>query len=470
VGDNGTGTEVTNTTDVKNSADHTLYAKWSIQSYEVKFEPGAHGSFDASGAPDVQTIEYNSFATAPTVIEEATWTFIGWDKSVTAPITGPITFTAQYARQGRALTAIAYPSDGGLLRNNINGDYIFDSVVDLASAAPSVNTGWDFIGWEEFTAPNTWKAITGSTVTIDESNIFRAVFAKKKFTVTFVPGLNGTFAATGATTVQTVEYGASATAPTVIPNIAYNFTGWDKAFGGITSDLTVTAQYAVKTFTVTFNEGDNGTFDPDGADAVQTVNYGASATAPTVDSDTGYRFTGWSRGFANVKSNLTVTAEYAIRTYALTVNVQGNGTVSGIAGRYDYGETVDLGDAVTTPDDGYEFTGFVDAQGDDIYTVDMTANRTVTAVFSEAAPAPAPSPAATPSVSPPPSPSGSVAPVQTTIPENQLPEAAPASTGGQTTFSLYWLFLIIGLPLLLLLLFLLLFLKRKKDKESQPQG
>jgi len=399
-GDNGTGTEVKNDTQVKNSADHTLYAKWTINNYEVKFDLGAYGT-RTGGGELTQSIPYLGTAAAPLFTVADTWTFIGWDKDIKAPITEATTFTAQYARQGRTLTAIAYPANGGTLGKNINGDYTIDSSVNLADALPTPATGYNFAGWEEFTAPDTWTPVSGSTVKIDESNIFRAVFS-------------------------------------------------------------------IKTFTVTFNEGANGAFDPDGADAVQTVSYGASATAPTVDTDTGYRFTGWNKGFANVTSNLSVTAEYAIRRYTLSVNVQGNGTVTGIAGRYDYGEEVDLGDAVTTPDDGYEFTGFVDAAGNDIYTVDMTGNRTVTAVFSTVTPAPAPSPSAAPSTAPAASPSVSPAPT-TTIDDGQLPQAAPAVAGGQSTFSLYWLFLIIGLPLLLLLFLLLLLAKRKKDKENQPQ-
>ena len=61
----------------------------------------------------------------------------------------------------------------------------------------------------------------------------------KTYTVTFVDW-NGTVLKT-----QTVEEGASATAPNNPSRDGYNFTGWDKTFTNVTGDLTVTAQYEI---------------------------------------------------------------------------------------------------------------------------------------------------------------------------------------------------------------------------------
>ena len=70
------------------------------------------------------------------------------------------------------------------------------------------------------------------TVTYEE-----AIAPKPVYTVTF-KDWDGTTLKT-----QTVEEGSGATAPNNPTRDGYDFTGWDKSFNNITSDLTVTAQY-----------------------------------------------------------------------------------------------------------------------------------------------------------------------------------------------------------------------------------
>ena len=131
------------------------------------------------------------------------------------------------------------------------------------------------------------------TVTYEE-----AVAPKPSYTVTF-KDWDGTTLKT-----QTVEEGASATAPSNPSRDGYNFTGWDKTFNNITFDTTITAQYSIKTYTVTFKDYDGTTLK------TQTVNHGSNATAPSNPSKEGYTFTGWDKSFTNITSDLTVTAQY----------------------------------------------------------------------------------------------------------------------------------------------------------------
>ena len=85
---------------------------------------------------------------------------------------------------------------------------------------------------------NTKSTITFSnlvyTVTYEEA------VQVKTYTVTF-KDWNGTTLKT-----QTVAEGSSATAPSNPTRTGYRFTGWDKTFNNVTSDLTVTAQYTLE--------------------------------------------------------------------------------------------------------------------------------------------------------------------------------------------------------------------------------
>ncbi|MBR3487090.1 MAG: InlB B-repeat-containing protein [Clostridia bacterium] len=118
------------------------------------------------------------------------------------------------------------------------------------------------------------------------------------YTVTFVDW-DGTEIST-----QEVEQGNAATAPADPIREGYTFTGWDVAFNNVQSDLTVTAQYEINTYTVTF-------VDWDGTEiSTQEVEHGSAATAPEAPSREGYTFTGWDVDFTNVTGDLTITAQY----------------------------------------------------------------------------------------------------------------------------------------------------------------
>ena len=129
-------------------------------------------------------------------------------------------------------------------------------------------------------------------------NYEEAIAPKPAYTVTF-KDWDGTTLKT-----QTVEEGSGATAPNNPTRDGYDFTGWDVSFSNITSNLTVTAQYSIKTYIVTFKDHDGTTLK------TQTVTHGNAAIAPSDPTRDGYNFTGWDKSFNNIISNLTVTAQY----------------------------------------------------------------------------------------------------------------------------------------------------------------
>ena len=131
-----------------------------------------------------------------------------------------------------------------------------------------------------------------------------AAFKEMSITVTFLD-INGD----PIGEPQELTYGEDAVAPEAPEVEGYDFTGWDADYTHVTEDLVVQALYVEKTFTVTFLDRNGDILgDP------QTVKYGEAAVAPEAPEVEGYTFTGWSKDFSSVTSNLMVIAQYEKKT------------------------------------------------------------------------------------------------------------------------------------------------------------
>ena len=106
---------------------------------------------------------------------------------------------------------------------------------------------------------------------------------------------------------EKVAEGEAAHAPAAPEREGYDFTGWDVVFTNVQSDLTVTAQYTRKQFTVRFLDGQNENALID----QQQVEWGLSAIAPEPPVHEGFHFTGWDLEFDIVTADLDVIASYA---------------------------------------------------------------------------------------------------------------------------------------------------------------
>ncbi|MDR1755190.1 MAG: dockerin type I repeat-containing protein, partial [Eubacterium sp.] len=107
---------------------------------------------------------------------------------------------------------------------------------------------------------------------------------------------------------QTVEHGKAASAPNAPGIDGKTFKEWDKDYSSVTDDLTVTAVYKDKVYTVTF-VGKYGYTEK------QEVEYGKTADEPNVNEypwnlESDFTFIGWDKDFSNVTSDLFVMAKY----------------------------------------------------------------------------------------------------------------------------------------------------------------
>ena len=148
------------------------------------------------------------------------------------------------------------------------------------------------------------------------------------YTVTFMDGKT-------VLKTEKVKHGSAATAPEVPEQDGKTFSKWDKPFDNVTSDLTINAVYDVKTFTVTFKDGDTVL-------ETQTVEYDKSATAPTVTPAPGKKHTGWDVAFDHVQDNLVVNATFEDIMYTVKFVADG---IPIREEKVKYGEKVDAPNA-----------------------------------------------------------------------------------------------------------------------------
>lgn len=148
------------------------------------------------------------------------------------------------------------------------------------------------------------------------------------YTVTFMDGKT-------LLKTEKVQHGSAATAPEVPEQDGKTFKEWDKGFSNVTSDLTINAVYDVDTFTVTFKDGDTVL-------SIQTVEYGKSATAPTVTPAPGKEHTGWDVAFDRVQNDLVVNATFKDIMYTVKFVADG---ITRYETKVKYGEKVDAPNA-----------------------------------------------------------------------------------------------------------------------------
>ncbi len=181
---------------------------------------------------------------------------------------------------------------------------------------------------------------TFSNVTANHT--ISATFTSEVFTITPTAGANGSIT---PATAQTVNYGANR-AFTIAPATGYHIAQvrvdgdpvgpvTSYTFSNVTANHTISATFAIDTFTITPTAGAHGSITPATA---QTVDYGDDP-AFTITPDTGYHVAdvevdGVSVGartsftFSGVDDDHTISATFAIDTFSITASAGAHGTIS----------------------------------------------------------------------------------------------------------------------------------------------
>ena len=258
----------------------TVKAQWEINRYTI--------TFDTAGGSEIAPItqDYGTNITAPANPTRKGYTFKGWDKEI--PETMPaenITVKAQWEINQYT---IAFDTNGGSEIATITQDY----GTEITAPADPTRKGYTFKGWDK-EIPETMPA---------ENITVKAQWEINQYTIAFDTN--------GGSEIATItqDYGTEITAPADPTREGYTFIGWDRDIPEIMSaeNITVTAQWEINRYTITFDTAGGSEIAP------ITQDYGTNITAPADPTREGYTFIGWDKAIPTTMpaENITVTAQW----------------------------------------------------------------------------------------------------------------------------------------------------------------
>jgi len=343
----------------------------AIKAYSVSFQSDANGSVTGTAT---QTVNHGGSAAAVTAVAATDYHFVNWTGTggfaatsanplTLASVTSDQAITANFTHDAvngvcgtsNGLTLTAAPADGFCstgsasaltgtgpwswscagqfggteatcsaaiktysvsFQSDANGSVTgtANQTVNHGASATAVTavaaTGYHFVNW---TGTGGFAATSANPLTV------AGVTADQSITANFAhDAVNGACGASNGLTLTTAPADGFCSVGT-----ASTLTGtgpWSWSCVGQFGGTEATCSAAIKTYTVTFQSGANGSVT---GTATQTVNHGGSATAVTATPATGFLFVNWSGtgGFvttstnpltvASVTANQTITANFA---------------------------------------------------------------------------------------------------------------------------------------------------------------
>jgi len=387
------------------------YQGVSVPTYSVIYN--GNGNTGGTVPSDVNTYEENDTVTVlgnTGSLVKTGYSFAGWNTAVDGSGTNcapadtfsmPAVNTTLYAKwtiNSYTLTYNGNGNTGGTSPTDPSSPYDYNvSVTTIGNTGDLVKTGYSFAGWNTAVDGSGADRTPASTFSMPAANtVLYAKWSINTYTITASSGANGAVTPSGVTTK---DYGSSQVYA-VTPQTHYHIvdvlvddvsvgSGSSYTFSNIQSNHTISATFAIDTFTLTTsaNPPAGGTTSGDG-----TYNYNTSHDL-VASANAGYTFDHWSGACGGTDATVSVLATSDILcianftldsapTFTLTLNIlpTSSGTVTG-NGSYNEGETATI---TALPAANYTFASWSgDCSGtDNPTTLVMDAAKTCTASFT----------------------------------------------------------------------------------------
>ncbi|MBS4028478.1 MAG: YHYH protein [Ignavibacteriales bacterium] len=280
-------------------------------------------------------------------------------------------------------------SPSGNVTVNFNESKTFTVSTNAGYYVDSIFVDGNYVG--------TYPSYTFTNVAMNHT--ISVLFKPFTFTISVTQGSNGTI----SPSTSTVNYGTNKTfsihgntgyhVDSVLVDGNYVESDTSYTFTNVTTNHTITALFAINTYTISASSGNNGTISNEGNNVVEygdTLSFTFTpSTGFHVDSvfvDETFAGTGSSYTFTNISSNHAISVSFVINTFTITATSDTNGTISplGISG-VDYGDTLSL---LFTPNTGFHIQDvFLDGETSlgniNAYTFyDITENHTISVSFA----------------------------------------------------------------------------------------
>jgi len=385
---NGGGTQFLASTAV--TANTTVYAKWTANSYTVSFYGNG---MTMSPNPTTRTVSHGASVGAGSMPNplRTGYTLSGWNSNTdgsgtsftgTTQVTAAISVYAQWTANTCTVTFNKNNTDSGSTQASPASMNVSYNTSAGSLPVPPTRSGYGFNGWfSTSNASGGTQFLANTTVTTNITVYAR--WASNSYTVTFDKNTADAGSTAAVPPSKSVSHGTTlGTLPTAPTRPGHTFLNWDTEPDGsgtpvtintaVTTNITLYAQWAAKTYTVTFDG--NGVTMPN--PATRTVSHGASlgSELPDGPARTGYGFAGWYNtsnasggtqftASTTVTTNITVYARWTANSYTVTFNGNGATTQANPTTRPATAPTFKVASLPTDPSrTGYKFINWNTAQ------------------------------------------------------------------------------------------------------------